>query len=623
MRRLLVLLSLLWAIALAQRADAVGIVTSWSVGHQPFSVAVDPANGRIYVSNSGTVGPNRTGTVSVVDPATGAVTSLNTTGVSDTVAIDPGARRLYVANAEGPGLDVFDLDSRSLITSVAAGGIGVAVDAATHRVYTTRAGSLSVVDGATNTVVGTKPTPCCELWFAVVLDPGLHRVYVSNVDQTSPTLLVLDDRDLSTIKEVVIPQAIRWALAVDPSSHDIYVGGSDPAGSQQSSFFVLDPTSLTITRTVPLTGFPSGIAVAPGARRIFMTDLSGQRILELDHTTFAITQVIALPWGPAVPTMHPDGRLYVPAYQGFGADVVAAVDVGSAGPVVDSVILDPASPRARDVLHAIAVAHGSQGQPFDPANLTYEWLRNGTLIGGVPSGPYLDLSGFAQRGDTVTVRVTAHEGEQTSAPQSASVVVVNSAPVASVGLDTAAPATNSTLHAVALATDADNDPVTFTFTWNVNGVARRTVSGPGFSDSFDLSPAGNGDHGDTVRVEVVASDGMSQSAVAFASAGVVNSAPVVSVSLSDTAPRTNDVLVATASGQDLDGDPLTFTYAWGVHGVVRRTTTTAATTDSFDLSIKDNGDNEDVVTVTVIASDGSASSAAATASAKITAGRRH
>jgi hypothetical protein len=241
----------------------------------------------------------------------------------------------------------------------------------------------------------------------------------------------------------------------------------------------------------------------------------------------------------------------------------------------------------------------------------------------VPSGPYLDLSGFAQRGDTVTVRVTAHEGEQTSAPQSASVVVVNSAPVASVGLDTAAPATNSTLHAVALATDADNDPVTFTFTWNVNGVARRTVSGPGFSDSFDLSPAGNGDHGDTVRVEVVASDGMSQSAVAFASAGVVNSAPVVSVSLSDTAPRTNDVLVATASGQDLDGDPLTFTYAWGVHGVVRRTTTTAATTDSFDLSIKDNGDNEDVVTVTVIASDGSASSAAATASAKITAGRRH
>ena len=622
MRRLAILpalFALITGVAFAERAEAVGVVASWPVGHQPFSVAVDPADGRLYVSNSGTVGPNRTGTVSVVNPTTGAVTSLNTTGVSDTVAIDPGARRLYAANAEGPGLDIFDLDTGSLVTTLAVGGIGVAVDSATHRIYTTRAGSLTVVDGATNAVVGTKATPCCGLWFGVVLDPGLHRVYLSNIDQTRPTLVVVDDRDLSTIAEVVMPQPIRWALAVDPSSHNVYVGGSDPAGPPypHSSFFVVEPTNLTIAQTVPLTGFPGGIAVAPGTRRIFMTDLSGQRVLELDHMTFAVTQVIALPWGPAVPTMHPDGRLYVPAFQGSGADVLAAVDVGSAGPVVDSVTLDPASPRAGDVLHAIVVAHGSLGQPLDPANLGYEWLRNGALIGAVPPGPYLNLNGFARRGDTITARVTAHEGSQTSAPKSASVTVADTAPTASVTLDATTPATSAILHATAHASDADSDPLTLTLTWKVNGAVHRTASGPGyFSDSFDLGVPGNGDRGDQVSVEAVASDGTLQSSVALASAIVADSPPTVAVTLDNTAPATRDTLTATATGQDPDNDALTYTFTWKVNGLVRKTTA-GASTASFDLSLTGNGDRGDIVVVEVVASDGSLQSGIASATATV------
>src|SRR2546425_201367 len=623
MRRLAILpalFALITGVAFAERAEAVGVIASWPVGHQPFSVAVDPADGRLYVSNSGTVGRNRTGTVSVVNPTTGAVTSLNTTGVSDTVAIDPVARRLYAANAEGPGLDIFDLDTGGLVTTLAVGGIGVAVDSATHRIYTTRAGSLTVVDGATNAVVGTKATPCCGLWFGVVLDPGLHRVYLSNIDQTRPTLVVVDDRDLSTIAEVVMPQPIRWALAVDPSSHNVYVGGSDPAGPPypHSSFFVVEPTSLTIAQTVPLTGFPGGIAVAPGTRRIFMTDLSGQRVLELDHMTFAVTQVIALPWGPAVPTMHPDGRLYVPAFQGSGADVLAAVDVGSAGPVVDSVTLDPASPRAGDVLHAIVVAHGSQGQPLDPANLGYEWLRNGALIGAVPPGPYLNLNGFARRGDTITARVTAHEGSQTSAPKSASVTVADTAPTASVTLDATTPATSAILHATAYASDADSDPLTLTLTWKVNGAVHRTASGPGyFSDSFDLGVPGNGDRGDQVTVEAVASDGTLQSPVALASAIVADSPPTVAVTLDNTAPATRDTLTATATGQDADNDALTYTFTWKVNGAIRRTTSGSSATDSLDLGLAGNGDRGDAVLVEMVASDGALQSGVATATATV------
>ena len=531
MRRLFALpavLAFLAAIIFAQRAEAVGVVASWAVGHQPFSVAVDPADGRLYVSNSGTVGPNRTGSVSVVNPATGLVTSLTTTGVSDTVAIDSAARRLYAANAEGPGLDVFDLSSGNLITSLAVGGIGVAVDVSTHRIYTTRAGSLSVVDGVTNTVVGSKASPSSELWFDVVPDPDLHRLYVSNVDQTRPTLVVLDDRDLSTLTEVGMPQPIRWALAVDPSNHNIYIGGSDPTGPPfgRSSFSVIDPTSFSITHTTPLTGFPAGIAVAGATHRIFMTDLFGNRVVELDPMTFAVIQTIALPWGPARPTMHPDGRLYVPAYQGAGADVLAAIDVGLAAPVVDSVTLYPDQPRTNDTVQATVVAHDSQGRPLGQANLTYEWLRNGVVIAGPPgpTTPWLDLrgAGAGDRGDTITARVTASDGGRTSAPRSASVVVQDSPPTAGVMLANGTPTTNATLTAASTALDPDNDPLSYTFTWKVNGVVRKMTFGPSSSDAFDLGMAGNGDRGDQVSVELIASDGTLQSQTALASATVAN-----------------------------------------------------------------------------------------------------
>ena len=91
----------------------------------------------------------------------------------------------------------------------------------------------------------------------------------------------------------------------------------------------------------------------------------------------------------------------------------------------------------------------------------------------------------------------------------------------------------------------------------------------------------------------------------------------MTASLSSSSPKTNDVLTATAVGTDVDGDALTYTYSWSVNGAVKRTATTAATTDRFDLKIKGNGDKSDVVTVSVTASDGAVSSAAATASATV------
>jgi hypothetical protein len=214
--------------------------------------------------------------------------------------------------------------------------------------------------------------------------------------------------------------------------------------------------------------------------------------------------------------------------------------------------------------------------------------------------------------------VTASDGIRESSGFNCFVQVQDSAPAVSVTLDTSVPTTNATLNATASGVDADGDAITYAFTWKVNGIVRGTTVGPNASASFDLSLDGNGDKGQTVAVEVVGSDDLMHGAAASASTIVANAPPTVSVSLNDSTPQTRDVLVATASAQDMDSDPVTLTYAWSVHGVVKQT----GASNTFDLGVKDQGDNGDVVTVTATATDGTAS-ASAGASATVTPGRKH
>ena len=90
-----------------------------------------------------------------------------------------------------------------------------------------------------------------------------------------------------------------------------------------------------------------------------------------------------------------------------------------------------------------------------------------------------------------------------------------------------------------------------------------------------------------------------------------NSAPVVtSATIAETAPATVDVLHATATATDADGDPLTYAYQWTRNG----TDITGATGPTLDLGVAGNGDRGDAIRVRITASDGSSTSAPVTSS---------
>lgn len=534
MRRLgsILAVALILGIAAPQHAEAATIERTYGVGNEPFGVTIDPADGRIYVANSdhGNASP---GTLSVVDPAvtcspsTPCVTSIALASPPVMSALDRGLRRLFVTTADRT-LTFVDVATQSVVNTVpGAGFIGVALDGATHHVYSTGTSSagistLSMVDGVTGSVLHSiNATDSSDSWWAVALDTSGGRVYVTNLDQAAPSLVVFDAGDLSFVDEVPLPEIPRLALAVDTARQLVYVGGFSGPGR----LYAVDANTRQIVSTVDLQAgasvpFSATLMAAEDSLYLSQISFSGPNsVVVLDLATLVVVQRISLPWQPGATALHANGRLYV---AGFSADLLAAI-IRNSAPVVTGLSLQPAAPR-----------------------------------------------------------------------------------------------TNDTVVATANASDADGDALSYTFTWKVDGAVRAVTSGPNASSSFDLSVAGNGDHGQTLSVEVVASDGAVQSAPASTSAVVANTPPTVTLSLSDATPQTRDVLVATATAQDADGDALTLTYTWSVNGVVKQT----GASNSFDLGVKGNGDNGDVVGVTVNASDGTASETAS-ASATVTPGHKH
>ena len=604
---------------------AATVASSWPVGPQPFGLAVDEQTGKVYVANSGGAAPDGSGRISVVDPATGSVDTIRTSLTPNLVLVDSVGRRLYSSNANlntnARSLDVFDLDTRASVANLPVGGFGMALDRAAGRLYVCESGSLKVIDTTTLAVVASATAPASTWWFSVAADPDRHHLYVTNIRETSPTFFVLDDRDLTTLAEIPFATATRFAVTVDPVTHFVFVAGGQWDGqAMASALSVIDPDTLNVTQRTSLPGFAVGIALAPSRHRIYVSDNTGYRLYGIDDTTLGIAETMRLEFPPGELLMHPDRRLYVGNHNtsSQSASTLAALDLNNHAPVFLSLSLTPSIAFTGDTLRADARAYDPDLAPTiagNPVSYTYEWSRNGNVLPGAGS-PSLDLSvpGTGDRGDTISVRVTASDGELVSVA-STSVVITDSAPTAAVSLSDSAPATKAVLSARAVASDADNDPVTYRFVWKVNGVVRQTTPGPNDSDSFDLAVVGNGDHGDRVVVELVASDGTLQSGVASDAATVVNTAPTVAVSLSTTTPTSKSVLIATVVGQDLDSDGLTYVYTWRLNGVVMRTVTTTSTTDRYDLSVRGNGDKGDIVSVMVTATDGSLISPSASISA--------
>ena len=241
---------------------------------------------------------------------------------------------------------------------------------------------------------------------------------------------------------------------------------------------------------------------------------------------------------------HPAGPAMVPA--GQAEESAPRAGAANSAPRIESVEFDPSPPGVGQSVRAVVHAVDPDG---DGVRLGYVWSVDGESLPA--NGGKVELSRQLRRGAMLEVRVTATDGHAESEPFVASTQIGNRAPrIANFTIQPAGRITAAgPISAIATGDDPDGDPITYEYTWTVNG-STSDERGPVFPDT-ELK------RGDIVEVSVIARDEQGESEpIKSPPIEVMNAAPVIR-SQPDTAGA-EGVFRYKVVAMDPDGDDLRY-----------------------------------------------------------------
>ena len=228
-------------------------------------------------------------------------------------------------------------------------------------------------------------------------------------------------------------------------------------------------------------------------------------------------------------------------------------------PLTVAVFLTPKNPITNDILRATVGANNPGG---GTVSYSYVWRKNGVVIPNETSSTLqLAKPGNGDKGDVISVEVSANNGQGASGSATASVTVINSAPVTFSGVVNAQAGVETVF--AFRGNDLDGDPLTFERAGGpVNGTAEiRVDPADGVSKIYYTSRAR---YGGTDLIKFVARDTDGRTSnVATLSINVNYVAPPPA----NRPPVAGDTSINTFTGvevfknllgSDPDGDPLTF-----------------------------------------------------------------
>jgi len=196
------------------------------------------------------------------------------------IAYDPSNGYLYVTDSGSGTVSVIDGANNTVIANipVGSGPWGVVYDPSNGYVYVTNyySGTVSVINGATNTVianitVGTWPT-------GVVYDPSNGYIYVT--DWYSNTVWVINGATNTFIARIPVGYE-PVGVVYDPSNGYIYVTDSFPG-----TVSVINGTTVIANITVGI--YPVGVVYDPSNGYIYVTNAGSGTVSIISTSTQAI-----------------------------------------------------------------------------------------------------------------------------------------------------------------------------------------------------------------------------------------------------------------------------------------------------------------------------------------------
>ena len=225
----------------------------------------------------------------------------------------------HVAQAQTFKVEKFDIKGEG-------GTDYVAVEAATGRVFVSRATHMMVVDGATGKVVGDIPNTPGVHGAGLVTKAG-HGFTTNSGDQN---VTMFDLKTLAVIKQIKVGPGLDGIMYDEPDDKIILTNHSRPIGTLTA----IDPTTGDIVATVELEDTAPEGAAADGKGHIFVNNESKNTIQVIDVKTWKATAS----W-PLAPCEGPTGIAYDKATNRIlsGCNKTSVVLDASTGKVVASI----------------------------------------------------------------------------------------------------------------------------------------------------------------------------------------------------------------------------------------------------------------------------------------------
>ena len=273
----------------------------------------------------------------------------------------------------------------------------------------------------------------------------------------------------------------------------------------------------------------------------------------------------------------------------------ATITISNSEPTVDSGLLS-SSDGAYFYTDSTLTCLGTVSDDDETVSAIYSWDINGSSS----SGAAVDLSSYSLAvGDSVSCTISVADSHGGVDSMVVSEVIDNRDPsIASVSITPNLVQTNSLLSCSVSASDDDNDFLTESYSWTINGSSVGSASTLQLDNSL-ASPF------DTVECTVSVDDGNGGSISDSISVSVSNTDPSIdSISLTPLEPRLTDSLTCAVTGSDIDGDTPNFSFSFSnqTTGITYTATSTSTTEASLDLdSIVIQA--EDVVVCEVTATD--------------------
>ena len=376
---------------------------------------------------------------------------------------------------------------------------------------------------------------------------------------------------------------------LSPGNHTVTVTATDSTGLFDDAIisFIVNgvpnqPTSLTISPD-PATTSQSLTALASGSVDPDGSSVSYNYEWLLSGSTMSV--------GPTLDSsMTTKGDFWTVRATPFdgvssGQYAETSITIENSEPVVSTVTLSPTAPTTQDDITCTYVA--TDPDVNDNLTATFSWSING----GTTSETSSQLSGPFQFESEITCTVTASDGTAT-ASSSSTLTIGNTPPeIASVTFSSTEVYTEDFLNVVVSASDAESDPLSYTYEWYVNGSV--AFSETKSTNNASLDGIDYFDRDDSVYVIVTVDDGSGNSSLASETVIVLNTPPsVFNTQISPLEPISGqDDLVCTTqySNPDIDGDTVSLTYEWLVDDGSGSQTTTF-TSDTVDGAETNTGE---------------------------------